>query len=165
MSAQSRRLRSSKQHVNCDLELRPLMNVFIVLIPMLLMSAVFIEIRVIEMSMPRAADGSTVQQAQAPLELAIRIRKDAYLVEGAGIVLQTIPRPAVSNPKDPLGTAASAALTRVLLGIAATHPENKDIRIIATSDTHYHEIVALMDLARAAGLPQAALEGSVSKGV
>ncbi len=165
MSAQSRRLRSSKQHVNCDLELRPLMNVFIVLIPMLLMSAVFIEIRVIEMSLPQAADASTVEAAQAPLELAIRIRGDAYLVEGSGVVLQSIPRQAAGNGKDPIGSAAANALTRVLLGVAASHPDNKDIRIIAASDTHYQEIVALMDLARAAGLPQAALEGSVSKGV
>jgi len=44
--------RSFRHEVNCDLELRPLMNVFIVLIPMLLMSAVFIEIRVIEMALP-----------------------------------------------------------------------------------------------------------------
>ena len=165
MSAQSRRLRSSKQHVNCDLELRPLMNVFIVLIPMLLMSAVFIEIRVIEMSMPRAADGTSASQAQTPLELAIRVRPDAYLIEGAGVVLQTIPRVASTKAKTPLAPEAAAALTRVLLGVAASHPENKDIRIIAASDTHYQEIVALMDLARAAGLPQAALEGSVSKGV
>lgn len=165
MSAQSRRLRSSKQHVNCDLELRPLMNVFIVLIPMLLMSAVFIEIRVIEMSMPRAVDGTSASLPQTPLELAIRVRPDAYLVEGAGVVLQSIPRSPAASAKEPLAPEAAAALTRVLLGVAASHPDNKDIRIIAASDTHYQEIVALMDLARAAGLPQAALEGSVSKGV
>ena len=164
MSAQSRRARSAKQHVNCDLELRPLMNVFIVLIPMLLMSAVFVEIRVIEMSMPRAVDGATAAVPQAPLELAIRIRSDVYLVEGAGVVLQTIPRTGATS-KDPVGRAATDALTRVLLGVAASHPENQDIRIIAAPGTHYQEIVALMDLARAAGLPQAALEGSVSKGV
>ena len=165
MSAQSRRLRSSRHLVNCDLELRPLMNVFIVLIPMLLMSAVFVEIRVIEMSLPRAVDANTVPAAVVPLELAIRVRADAYLVEGAGVVLQTISRPAGRDASAVPGAEASAALTRVLLGVVASHPENKDIRIIAEAGTHYQEIVALMDLARAAGLPQAALEGSVSKGI
>ena len=47
------------------------MNVFIVLIPMLLMSAVFMEIRVIEMSLPQAAEAA-VQPPEASFELAVR---------------------------------------------------------------------------------------------
>jgi len=36
------------------------------------------------------------------------------------------------------------------------------VRIVAEPGTRYREIVAVMDLARAAGLPQAALEGAES---
>src|ERR1051325_913096 len=41
--------------VNTDLKLMPLMNIIISLIPMLLLSAVFIEVKVIEPSLPRDA--------------------------------------------------------------------------------------------------------------
>jgi biopolymer transport protein ExbD len=155
MASRSVGRRSVRQLVNCDLELRPLMNVFIVLIPMLLMSAVFMEIRVIEMSLPREAEASEVV-AKPTLDLAIRILADRYVVVANGSVVQSVPR----TPNQIPNQAAAAQLTQVLSGIAGEHPDHKEIRIIADSGTHYQEIVAVMDLARAAGLSQAALEGA-----
>src|ERR1044072_7091683 len=51
--------------VNTDLKLMPLMNIIISLIPMLLLSAVFIEVKVIETSLPRDA-GAGPAAAGAP---------------------------------------------------------------------------------------------------
>ena len=140
------------------------MNVFIVLIPMLLMSAVFMEIRVIEMTLPSNAAASTPEPAQKPFDLAIRIGADAYVVEADGVVVQTIVRrPAVPGAAAP-SKSTSEALTQVLLQIVADHPGNREVRIVANATTHYEEIVAVMDLARAAGLPLAALEGAAFEG-
>ena len=47
MSARGRHKRKSLT-VNTDLKLMPLMNIIIALIPMLLLSAVFIEIKVVD---------------------------------------------------------------------------------------------------------------------
>ena len=157
--ANLRRRRSYRQIVNCDLELRPLMNVFIVLIPMLLLSAVFVEIRVIEMTLPRAADAATVAPLVEPFELAVRILADAYVVEANGAVIHAIPRRA-----DPANAALPDAQTTTLLegtlgGIVAAHPGHREVRIIAGAATRYQELVAVMDAARAAGLPEAALDG------
>src|SRR5258708_37924177 len=85
--------RSFRQMINCDLELRPLMNVFIVLIPMLLMSAVFVEIRVIEVSMPQAAEAA-VQTPDSSFDPAIVILPDAYLIEVNGAAVQSVARQA-----------------------------------------------------------------------
>src|SRR5258705_4427317 len=148
MPAPTGRRRSFRHVVNCDLELRPLMNVFIVLIPMLLMSAVFIEIRVIEMSLQQAVEAAELPAG--PLDLVVRIFPDAYVVEGNGLEPQTIP----------IVTTAPHALTQVLARIVADHPGSSEIRIVAGTTTHYQAIVTTMDLARAAGLTQVALEGT-----
>ncbi len=139
------------------------MNVFIVLIPMLLMSAVFMEIRVIEMSLPQA-EAAEPPPPTEPFDVAIRIVANAYVVEGNGVALQSIPREASRGTAAP-GEATSAQLSQVLAEIVAAHPETKEVRIIAAATTRYREIVAVMDLARAAGLPLAALEGAEAGGI
>jgi biopolymer transport protein ExbD len=158
MSRRTSNTRSARHTVDCDLELRPLMNVFIVLIPMLLMSAVFMEIRVIEMSQPHAGQVAATAPAARPLELALRIRGDAYVLMGDGLAPMSFPRTAASRSGaiDPI---TSRQLSDALAQIVAAHPQNHEIRIVAESQTRYQELVSLMDLARAAGLPEAALAG------
>ena len=58
--------RSFRAHVEDDLEIMPLMNLFVALIPMLLISAVFLNVTVIDMKAP--PPGETV--AQDPGEAA-----------------------------------------------------------------------------------------------
>lgn len=135
------------------------MNVFIVLIPMLLMSAVFIEIRVIEMSLPEAAQAAEPLPTE-PLDLVIRILPDAYVVEGHGFEPQTIP---IASTTIGAGVPAGALphpLTQALARIVADHPGTTEVRIVAGAATRYQAIVTTMDLARAAGLSQVALEGA-----
>ena len=131
------------------------MNVFIVLIPMLLMSAVFVEIRVIEMSMPQAAE----QTPDPSFEPAVRILPDAYVIEVNGAAVQSIARQVADADGTMPARQAATQLTQVLASIATAHPDHKEIRIVAQANTHYQEIIGLMDIARAAGLPQAGLEG------
>jgi len=157
-----RKRRVFRQIVNCDLELRPLMNVFIVLIPMLLMSAVFLEIRVIEMTLPRAAIADEATPPAPPFDLAIRIRADAYVVEADGTQLAVIPRTADAAGRAAPDADAAQRISAALASAGASHPDNHEVRIVAEPGTRYREIVAVMDLARAAGLPQAALEGAES---
>ncbi len=139
------------------------MNVFIVLIPMLLMSAVFMEIRVIEMTLPRTVLASEHPPVE-PFHVAIRIRASDYVVETNDIPILTIPRQASAGIPAAPGETSWNQLSRALATIVTAHPENQEVRIIAEATTRYKEIVAVMDLARAAGLPQVALEGAAIEG-
>jgi biopolymer transport protein ExbD len=152
--------RSARHTVDCDLELRPLMNVFIVLIPMLLMSAVFMEIRVIEMSQPRTGEVASSQPVERPLALSLRVRGDAYILMGDGLAPMTFVRSAASR-SGAIDAGTGRQLSDALAQIVAAHPQNHEIRIVAESQTRYQELVSLMDLARAAGLPEAALAGAM----
>ena len=144
--------------VNTDLKLMPLMNIIIALIPMLLLSAVFLEVKVIETSLPRDADASTtaVPPETPPLDLAVHVRKSAYIVEGHGVEPRVLPRREGATPD----STTMEQLTQVLRAYAATRPGTTEVRIVADAHTHYQEVITLMDAARAAGLWNAALEGS-----
>jgi len=135
------------------------MNVFIVLIPMLLMSAVFIEIRVIEMSLPEVAQAAEQPPAGA-LDLVIRILPDAWVVEGRGVAAQVIAIPPPPARGTSAADPASHPLTQALARILEDHPGTRDVRIAAAQTTRYQAIVTTMDLARAAGLTDVGLEST-----
>jgi len=164
MTKRSVHVRSSRTAVNCDLELRPLMNVFIVLIPMLLMSAVFMEIRVIEMSLPRRAASVEALPAAAPIELELHVQAASYVLEGRGVTPASFARSTRGSKDGGPDVSTSAQLKSALAQIVAAHPGTRDIKIVIESQTRYQEIVSLMDLARSAGLPEAGLEGAGTEG-
>ena len=163
MSSHSRGARKALT-VNTDLKLMPLMNIIIALIPMLLLSAVFLEVKVIETSLPRdaGAEAAAAKPQLPPLDLAVHVRKAAYIVEGQGLEPRVLPR--LTNGAAP-DSLTMVRLADILRALAATRPGTQEVRIVAEARTHYQEIISLMDAARDAGLPNAALEGSPSEGV
>jgi len=161
MFARRRRARGALK-VNTDLKLMPLMNIIIALIPMLLLSAVFLEVKVIETTLPRDAGEAAAAPSVPPLDLAVHVRANAYVIEGHGLEPRVLPRGAAASS---LAPAVAEQLTGILREYAATRPGTTEVRIVADARTHYQEVIALMDAARAAGLPDAALEGANPEGV
>ena len=45
----------------------------------------------------------------------------------------------------------------LLASIAAQHPDHREVKIVADPATRYEDIIDVMDVSRAAGLPDAAL--------
>jgi biopolymer transport protein ExbD len=142
-----RRQRHAKS-VHTELEIMPMLNVFIAIIPLLLLSAAFVPVTVIKTTLP--ADGAVVPVNDAPLDLAIGIEQGAYVIEVNGAPAGRIER---------TGEGAAKALTDALSHIAAAHAGHREVRIVSPQSTHYEEIIQVMDAARAAGLPEASLQG------
>lgn len=131
-----------------ELDLLPMMNVFIVLIPMLLTSAVFLKVTVIDTNVPSATGTAPAGES---LSLAITIKDDYFVVEGKGIASRVIAR---------TDADASAKLAAALAEVALSHPGNQDVIIISQPKTRYQDIIAVMDVARTSGLPSASLLGA-----
>ena len=146
------RIRKMRELVEADLEIMPLMNLFVVLIPMLLLSAVFLELSVIHMAAP--GDDAAESPPAESLDLAVFITGEAYRVEGHGIEPTEIGR---AYRKDEV---AGADLSSLLQTIALDYPENHAVRIVSLPTTHYDEIIEVMDRSREAGLPVASLQGA-----
>jgi biopolymer transport protein ExbD len=143
--------RGYRNIVEDDLELMPLMNLFVAMIPMLLISAVFLNVTVIDMKTPADPSQANNNKKNENLLLAITIKPDYYVIEGRGVDKQVIVR------KDP---DAPQKLSEALAGVVAAHPDNQDVMIISQPDTHYEDIIAVMDISRQRGLPGVALMGA-----
>jgi biopolymer transport protein ExbD len=141
--------RGYRDIVESDLEIMPLMNLFVAMIPMLLISAVFLNVTVIDMKAP--ADDTAVTPPRESLALSVTIQEAAFVIEGRGIARQVIPR-ADADADQQLGGALS--------DVSAAHPDNHDIIIVSQPDTRYDDIVAVMDISRESGLPSVSLLGA-----
>jgi biopolymer transport protein ExbD len=132
------------------LELMPLMNVLVALLPMLLLSAVFVKVTVIDLDAPPAAEAAAPAVEKPSLALAITIKDDYFVVEG-----QELPKRVISRKAPDAGVQ----LAGVLADVVVQFPENQEIMIISQPHTRYDDIIAVMDISREAGLPSVSLLG------
>lgn len=139
----------SRRFVEGELDTLPMMGLFVVLIPMLLLSAVFLEISVIDMDVPTEAQ----EAAAEALGLSVHLNASHFVVEARGFRTRSIPR----DTDD-----AETALRDALVAIAADRPENRAVTIVSQPETRYEEIIWVMDLTREVGLPQVSLSGGTS---
>jgi biopolymer transport protein ExbD len=159
------RLRRAKRprpggEASTDLELMPMLNVFIAIIPLLLLSAAFVQVSVIQANLPAAEAAAAPATREEPLDLAIFILPDGYVVRGHGIGAQAIPR----SQDAAAAESSRARLAEVLKAIVAEHPDNREVRIVAQQTTRYEAIIEVMDISRAAGLPEAGLADASQEG-
>ncbi|MDH4037250.1 MAG: biopolymer transporter ExbD [Candidatus Krumholzibacteria bacterium] len=141
--------RGYRKIIEGDLELMPLMNLFVAMIPMLLISAVFLNVTVIDMKAP--SDEVSEKPPRESLGLSVTIQESAFVIEGRGLQKRVIAR-ADADADQQLGGA--------LAQVAISHPDNKDVVIVSQPDTNYGDIVAVMDISRENGLPGVALMGA-----
>jgi biopolymer transport protein ExbD len=137
--------------IESDLEIMPLMNLFVALIPMLLISAVFLNVTVIDMQAPPPTSDDQDSDVKKGLALAVTIEDERYQVTGSRIKGQTIRRTEAD---------AEDKLAAVLAAVAANHPDNQDVTIVSQPYTKYYDIIAVMDISRDAGLPAISLLGA-----
>jgi biopolymer transport protein ExbD len=141
--------RKYREIIESDLEIMPLMNLFVAMIPMLLISAVFLNVTVIDMKAP--TDAANDGKKKDNIALAITIKDDYFVVEGRQIDKRVISR-AAEDADDQLAAA--------LVNVVRQHPDNHDVMIISQPHTNYGDIIAVMDISRESGLPSVALLGA-----
>src|SRR2546428_3267489 len=109
MRSRFRRRRRGKIELSEELELMPMLNVFISIIPLLLLSAAFVQLAVIPTTLPTpAVPQVVVPGANVKVALTIVIRQDAYIVQANGVTTNTIGRP-VGVPREHASAAAGPA--------------------------------------------------------
>jgi len=144
--------RGYREIIEGDLEIMPLMNLFVALIPMLLISAVFLNVTVIDMKLPTDASAAEANvDTKKALQLAVTIRDDYFVVEGRNIRKQVVAR---------ADEDANDQLARILEAVKQQHPDNEDIIIISQPTTRYEDIIHVMDISRDAGMGAVSLLGS-----
>lgn len=140
-----------------DIELTPMMNVLVILVPFMVTMAVFTQIAAINFSLPPAmaeGEGEAPQdkpEEQQTLDISIAMTDAGFTVTGTGQVMPLIPK---RGDKYDL-----AALDKVLRAVKMRYPQQEDLVLIIEEEVVYQDIVGVMDLCRDAHFPNIGLSG------
>jgi biopolymer transport protein ExbD len=136
----SRRIHRRK-HPAVELNITAFMNLMVVLVPFLLMTAVFTHIAIIDLNLPPPGAADKQQPKQPPYELRVTIRSNMLVISDNRIGgIKRIPTKA--------GKHDFASLRQTLKQVKARLPEHSNITILAEQQTPYDDLIRTMDSSR-----------------
>ncbi len=122
-----------------EINITAFMNLMVVLVPFLLITAVFTHITVLELNLPGSASSANKDKPQ--FELQIIVRKNAIVLsDNRGGIIKSL-------AKTPQGYNF-AALTETLKQVKSRVPDKTNASILSEPDTTYDTIVQIMDATR-----------------
>ena len=137
-----------RKHVQetVELNITAFLNLMVILVPFLLITAVFSRITVLELNLP-AKDAIAKQEQKVKLSLELVIRQDSFEVRDANLGrIKVIPR----NLED----TNWKAFTDVLVEIKSRFPDEQNITLLLEPKTSYKTLIQVMDRVRSADIVQ-----------
>lgn len=138
------------QDPTSELNLAPLMNMVVILIPLLLLAVVFLQVGVVNVSTPKLSPGVASDGApDESLNLTVAITEDGFVLSSAEGVYPGAKRcegaPTICNVD---GRHDWVALYNTLAEIKRAHPDETTIQLTADPDVEYATVIRVMDVAR-----------------
>jgi biopolymer transport protein ExbD len=130
-----------RKHTAAELNITAFMNLMVVLVPFLLMTAVFSQITVLDMNLPPPGAEDKQQPKTPPYELRVTIRQNMLVISDNRIgLIRRIPAKG--------GEQDYASLKQTLKQVKARLPKHSNITILAEQQTSYDDLIRAMDSAR-----------------
>ncbi len=130
-----------------DINITAFMNLMVILVPFLLITAVFSRITILELNLPAAADQAQQDQPRE-FRLEIVVRTDGIEVgDRDGGLIRRVPLKG--------GVHDYEQLSQLLQQIKARFPDKLDATLLLEPDTDYETVVQVMDSVRSARVVQA----------
>lgn len=127
-----------------ELDVTTFLNLMVVLIPFLLVTAVFSRITIMEMNLPTSAGGAAVEPPLVTIEVIVR-KSGLEIGDGKNVVV-SIPK---AGEKYDL-----PKLSEYLRRLKAEYSEKEDATILVEPDIEYEDMVHVMDAIREAEVRQ-----------
>ena len=126
-----------------DLDMTTFLNLMVVLVPFLLITAVFSRITIVELSLPSTSGGS------GPSEPSFRVE---VIVRDGGLELTngTVPIAAIPNVE---GEYDLERLGQLVMSLKRDHPDTDDASVLLEPQIEYDHLIQVMDVVRSAELP------------
>lgn len=130
-----------------ELNITAFMNLMVVLVPFLLITAVFSRITILELNVPKAASAEPTPDEQVQMDLEVTVRRGSIEVGDRQVgLLKAIP--AATDGSD------LAAVSDLLQQIKARFPDKTDVTLLLESDIPYERLVDVMDTLRVTSVEQ-----------
>ena len=127
-----------------EMDITTFLNLMVVLVPFLLITAVFSRITILELNLPTAAGSSAPTKIKLTIEVIVR-EKGLEIGNGSRVVARF---PKVEDAHD------FASLSKHLLEIKRNYPDKTDATVLMEPDIEYELLVHVMDAMRIAEFPQ-----------
>ena len=163
------RLKRREMEDDCEPNLTPIMNMFLVLIPFLLMSASFYHVKAVNTSVPVLAESTEKADENKSISVTVivELKKDTLKVSAMSDKLtgDELNQFKAEYPMDSEGAYPLEKFSAQLQGIKNQYPKSDTLILIPNNNTDYNTIILAMDTARKAGeitlFPNVVLSGSV----
>ena len=142
-----RRLRRrTGQHEPGDINITAFMNLMVILVPFLLITAVFSRITILELNLPAAGTGQT--DSEQPFQLEIIVRANSIEVgDRNGGLIKHIPASETGHDY--------RQLSELLQQVKTRFPDKLDATLLLEADIAYDTVVQTMDSIRVTQIVQA----------
>ena len=123
-----------------ELDVTTFLNLMVVLIPFLLISAVFSRVTILELSVPPSAGGTASNTPNFAIEVIVR--KAGFEIANGTYVEAAIPK---KN-----GEYDMKMLSEMLIRLKAQYPDKEDATVLMEPDIEYNYLIQFMDAVRGA---------------
>ena len=132
--------RKKRMQETSQLDVTTFLNLMVVLIPFLLISAVFSRVTIMELSVPTSAGGSESNKPNFSIEVIVR--KTGLEIANGSYVEAAIPK------KD--GHYDMEMLSEMLMRLKAQYPDKEDATVLLEPEIAYDYLIQIMDAVRGA---------------
>ena len=127
-----------------ELDMTTFLNLMVVLVPFLLITAVFSRITIVELSLPSSVGGSAPTEPSFRMEVIVR--EGGLELSNGSSVIATIPK---LNGEYDLDT-----LSDFVMSLKRDHPNDDDASVLLEPDIEYDHLIQVMDAVRSVELPE-----------
>jgi biopolymer transport protein ExbD len=132
-----------------DLDMTTFLNLMVVLVPFLLITAVFSRITIVELSLPSANSASS--PADPGFRVEVIVRDQGLEITNGTEVIAAIPN--VDDDYD------LETLSKYLVSLKRDYPNKEDASVLLEPDIEYNYLIQVMDVVRSVDLPSDNPEG------
>lgn len=136
MARQHHYRRRSKEPA--ELDMTTFLNLMVVLVPFLLITAVFSRITIVELSLP--SSNSSPAPTEAIFRVEVVVREAGLEITNGNAVIAAIPK--VEDEYD------LPKLSEYLVSLKQDHPDKEDASVLLEPDIHYDHLIQVMDVVR-----------------
>jgi biopolymer transport protein ExbD len=124
------------------------LNLMVVLVPFLLITAVFSRITIVELSLPSSTGGAALSEPSFRVEVIVR--EGVLELTDGNVVIATLPK--VDDEYD------LAKLSEHVLSLKREHPNAEDASVLLEPHIEYDHLIQVMDAVRSTTVPGAQSE-------
>ncbi len=126
-----------------EIDVTTFLNLMVVLVPFLLITAVFSRLTIVELDLPGAEGGPST--GEESLRLEVIVREDGIEVTDGKAILATLP-----NQEDEFDLDT---LSSYMIELKQQYPEHDDVTVLMEAQIPYDYLIRVMDIVRSAEVP------------